>query len=71
MVWTKAQLDDFQQMRKYYIQWAAEIEAGKPGVTTKVLGVLVDDHSEALARYRRNADELERILKESGAPLDA
>ena len=62
MTWSQQQLDAFREMRQFYIQWIADIEAGNPTVTHRVLGEIVDDRDETLTRYHRNVAEIEEIL---------
>lgn len=71
MAWTAEQLESLKAARVFYLDWIADIEAGKdPLVTRMEAGKRVDDQAEAVARYRRNVDELEAILTENGVEFD-
>lgn len=62
MAWTEQELNAFRTMRDFYRAWIADIEAGKETTTRRILGEVVDDPAETLARYKRNADELDGYL---------
>lgn len=65
MAWSQRELEAFESMHRFYLEWIADLEAGKQTVTHRILGEVIDDRQESLDRYRRNADELRAILDAS------
>lgn len=68
MAWTSAELAALEEAHGFYSKWIEDLESGNDEylVTHRVLGVIVDDRDETLARYKRNVAELEEILKANG-----
>lgn len=72
MDWTPEQLESLKASRIFYLEWIADIEAGRdPLVTRTIAGKRVIDHGEQIDRYRRNVDEIEAILGVNGVEFDA
>jgi len=68
MTWTKAQLENLREQRQVYRTWIEDVESGTNSyvVEQKTLGELVDTRDQALSRWKRNVEELERILSANG-----
>lgn len=72
MAWEKHELEVLIAQRRFYLNWIADLEAGKDPLTIhRVLGEPVDDRAESLERWRRNVAEIEAILRANGIDPDA